>query len=439
MPEIAPCTIEQADFRGWNAIYLRNGWTTLVAVPDIGGRIMAFDLGDYPYFFVDPTLAGLLFSPEENQGDGSLAAWKNYGGDKTWPSPQGWDTDDQWHGPPDPLLDTGCYQVRGMENSARAASLQMVSPPDLRTGMQITRKITLHQGGGRVTLDLSFTNISNRPRRWSIWDVAQLRAEKTLPNGDLAHETSCVVTAPLNPRSIFPKGYWVMFGSSDNPQWKTEKEQGLVVANYAWEIGKIGSDACAPDGQSSWIAFSNSAQGFAFAERFPVFPGEQYPDNGSTVECWTVGRGKVANLDYEHSDIYLMETEVLSPFYTFQSGERRTFRIEWGACRSAGQIVDVQPGGCASQKLAAQPAPGGVRLTGTFGAFDTGRLLLTWLDAFGKAIGSRLFGEADPSKLVNFNEVLQLPAGATAAELSVMAATDGKVRKLTECELVIHG
>ena len=91
------------------------GWCTLVAVPDIGGRVMAYDLGDYAYLYVDPDLAGRLFTPEENQGDGSLAAWKNYGGDKTWPSPQGWDTEQQWHGPPDPVLDSGRYRVRGRE------------------------------------------------------------------------------------------------------------------------------------------------------------------------------------------------------------------------------------------------------------------------------------------------------------------------------------
>ncbi len=165
---------------------MRNGWITLIVAPDIGGRIMALDLGDYPYFFVDPGLAGKLFTAEENQGDGSLAAWKNYGGDKTWPSPQGWDADDQWHGPPDPLLDTGRYHVVDMESSALAATVQMISPPDPRTGMQITRKVTLHQGGGRVTLNLSFTNISKRLRRWSIWNVTQLRAEKTLTDGKLS-------------------------------------------------------------------------------------------------------------------------------------------------------------------------------------------------------------------------------------------------------------
>jgi Domain of unknown function (DUF4380) len=436
MADMGNCSIEHADFRGWKAIFLRNGIITVVAVPDIGGRIMAFDLAETPLFFVDPSLTGKLFSQQENQGDGSLGAWKNYGGDKTWPSPQGWDNEDQWHGPPDPVLDTGRYRVSGMEHSARSASLQMVSPPDSRTGIEITRKATLHQGSSRVELELSFKNISDRPRRWSIWDVAQLQAERTLADGKLAPDTSCTVTAPLNPKSKFPDGYWVMFGEPSNPQWSVNREHGLVMAKYQWEIGKIGSDACSPDMHSGWIAFSNPSRGLAFAERFPVFPGEEYPDSGSTVECWTIGKGRVANLDYERSEIYLMETEVLSPFYTFQPGARHAFKIDWGACRSSGPVLDVRAGGCTSQKLVAQSTGEGVRLSGVFGAFDYGNLLLTWLDRAGEASGSILLESVQPDQLIEFDQTFRRPPGASAVELSVLSEADGELRELGKCELM---
>ena len=435
MQKLSPCIIERANFRGWDAVYLGNGIATIVAVPSIGGRIMAFDLGDYPFFFVDPTLAGKLFTPEENQGDGSMADWKNFGGDKTWPSPQGWENEDQWHGPPDPVLGSGVYTIVEMENNGRTASVQMVSPPDMRTGMQITRKVILYQGSARATLQLNFKNISKQARRWSIWDVTQLRAEKNLANGDLAHETRCTVTAPLNPHSRFPQGFWVMFGAQDNPQWNVDRNQGLVVVNYAWEIGKIGSDVCTPDEQSGWVAFSNIAQGFAFTERFPIFPEEEYPDDGSTVEVWTVGKGKVSNLDYEHSKIFLMETEVLSPFYTFQPGQSHSFQIEWGVCRTAGRIVDVQTGGCASQKLSAETTTGEIRLTGSFGVFDAGKLLLTWLNTAGELVGSTVLREVHPNRLVSLDERLQPSAESRSAELTVIAEADGVQRRLGQCNL----
>ena len=145
----------------------------LVGVPDIGGRIMAYDLGPYPFFFIDPEFVGKLYTPEENQGDGSLAAWKNYGGDKTWPSPQGWDTDEQWPGPPDPVLDSGRYTLDEISSDGTQAVLCMTSPPDQHTGIQLTRKLTLARSspaGGRSTT-------------WN--DSDSLRAKLTLVTGSM--------------------------------------------------------------------------------------------------------------------------------------------------------------------------------------------------------------------------------------------------------------
>ncbi len=124
-------------------MHLTNGLVRVVAVPDIGGRLMAYDLDRHQYLFVDRHLAGKLFTAAENQGDGSLAAWKNYGGAKTWPAPQGWDGPDQWPGPPDPILDTGRYEVAELIATADEARLRMVSPTGSPTGVRITREVTL--------------------------------------------------------------------------------------------------------------------------------------------------------------------------------------------------------------------------------------------------------------------------------------------------------
>jgi hypothetical protein len=94
----------------------------------------------------------------------------------------------------------------------------------------------------------------------------------------------------------------------------------------------------------------------------------------------------------------------------------------------------VQPGGCTSNKLTAQPVPQGLRLSGIFGVFDIGNLLLFWLDVSGEAIGSVFLHEVTPSELVTFEQTLQPPAGATAVALSVLAAADGTLRPLGKCE-----
>ena len=345
------------------------------------------------------------------------------------PRLRGWDNDDQWHGPPDPLLDTGQYRLQKLESNDRVATLQMVSPPDPRTGVQITRQVNLSQGGSRVTLDLSFRNITDRQIRWSIWDVVQLHAGRALPGGGLAPETGCTVTAPLNPRSRFSRGFNVMFGDENNPQWKVDAEKQLFVGQYQWEIGKVGLDSPA-----GWIAFSNRAGGYAFAARFTYFPNAEYPDQGATVECWTVGRGKVANLNYEASQIYLMEAEVLSPLYTFQPSETHSCRIEWGACRCAGQVVEVNEAGCVHQPLAVEAVQDGLKLTGSFGVFDAGRLQLVWKDRHGTPLGTISMGEVNPLEMVELGNVFHPPSQAASLELQLLADADSSLHTMASCQ-----
>ncbi len=423
MAGLIPCAVAHGDFRGWQAAYLTNGLVRVVAVPDIGGRLMAYDLGDIPYLFVDPYLAGKLFSPVENQGDGSLAAWKNYGGDKTWPAPQGWDGPDQWPGPPDALLDTGRYHLTELTSTGSEAFICMVSPPGSPTGVQITRAARITVGSSRLQLHLTFTNIAERPIRWSIWDVVQLRAERVGPDGRLTYEPGCVVTAPVNPRSRFPKGYNVMFGAADNPQWRVEG--GLFVASYLFEIGKVGLDS-----RGGWIAFANTAAGYAFAERFAVEPDGDYPDAGADIECWTVGRGQVATLSYdETTGPFLMETEVLSPFRDIAPGASASFDIEWGASRCDGRVLNVTEAGCVTRPLSVAVDDGQAILSGAFGVFDVGQLALTWLASDGAVLAGEPLGQVTPLAPVQLAHPVAVPAGAVGLQLDVVTS-DGQRRHL---------
>ncbi len=431
MNDITKCRIRQGPFRGWEACYLENEYIQLVAVPDIGGRVMAYDLGPHPFLFVDPNLAGKLFTPEENMGDGSLAAWKNYGGDKTWPAPQGWESDEQWHGPPDPILDTGRYSLEKLAASSSSAMVRMVSPPDMRTGLQIKRQFKLFPGSSRVQVDLTFLCLAEQPVRWSIWDVVQLRAERRQADGSLGHDPTCSVTTPLNPNSRFPRGYNVMFGDEDNPQWGTDESGKLFKAQYLWEIGKVGIDSPA-----GWIAFSQPTEGYAFTERFQYEPGADYPDDGVTVECWTVGSGQVANLDYAATHIYLMETEVLGPLRTIQPGQSTTFSIEWGVCRCFGTVVDVGEAGCVTEPLMAQPSGDYARLSGQFGVFDYGEMFLAWCAEDGQVITRHSLGWVDPLAAFNLDKVVFLPGDARTVELWLTAAADGQERRLATTRLV---
>lgn len=409
------CVTERAMFRGWDAYILKNDHIRLVAVPAIGGRIMALDLADYPFVFVDADLAGKLFTPEEHYGDGSLGAWKNYGGDKTWPSPQGWDNDSQWHGPPDPILDSGVYTVDQFACDGKSAHLRMTSAPDPRTGVQITRAFTLHEGSSQVAVHLSFHNPTTRTIRWSIWDVMQLRAERRAHDGSLEYNPSCVVTTPLNPNSVFPRGYNVMFGAQDNPQWQVDHEKGLVIVPYLWHIGKIGIDS-----PGDWIAFCNTAEQYAFTTRFQVQQGAEYPDGGASVEIWTVGAGKVGNLDYETSSIYLMETEVLSPLMTIVPNETVQMTLHWGLCRCDAAVVIVGEAYAAVHPLEViRLDDNHAHLKFRGGVFLGGTLRVVFTNHAGNVLSENTLGTVTPHQLVNLDYVVDIPSESSTLTLKI--------------------
>jgi hypothetical protein len=407
------CSVRRDPFRGWDACYLENAYVRLVAVPDIGGRIMAYDLGPYSFFFVAPDLAGKLFTPEENQGDGSLAAWKNYGGDKTWPAPQGWDNDQQWHGPPDPVLDTGRYTLDKLAVEDGHAVVVMTSPSDPRTGVQITRQITLSPNSSRVRLELTFANSTDHSLTWGIWDVVQLRAEREQSDGHLTHEPACSVTTPVNPASVFPRGFNIMFGAADNSQWQIDPTTGLFTAPYHWEIGKVGLDSSA-----GWVAFNNAKSGYSFVEQFTYQPGADYPDGGATVEVWTVGAGQVGNFDFEANPSYQMETEILGPLTSIAPGEKTAFSLDWGACRGTKPVIDVTEAGCLSAPLELEMLEDGYgRITMSGGVFDPGDLQLVLLDEQHNPIVTQSLGSVDPLSTIMLDRIVKIPAQAVLIDL----------------------
>ncbi len=88
-----PCVLTHDEYNGWKALRLANGIVELFIVPALGGRIVQLRLGPHEFFYVNPRHRGRVYGPEENC---HRAGWKNYGGSKVWPAPQGWESDEQW-------------------------------------------------------------------------------------------------------------------------------------------------------------------------------------------------------------------------------------------------------------------------------------------------------------------------------------------------------
>lgn len=245
---------------------LSNEFVRLEFAPQLGGRVMNYQLGDHRFLWTNPKLLGTEPPPSRLGPDG---VWLNWGGDKLWPAPQGWDNDRQWPGPPDPVLDGGPYQASAVHVNGRNA-MHLVSPPDPRTGVQLGRTIWLTPGSSRVAIVATMKNISEHVTRWGIWSVTQLNAGKADGEGWNALSSSYI---PLNRASKYAKGYRTLFGSSENSQFQTVADGRLLRMRYGWEVGKVAVDA---DG--GWLANVDGSTGFVFVQRFHFQKAAEYPD-----------------------------------------------------------------------------------------------------------------------------------------------------------------
>ena len=430
---VPPCQITWIDYHGWRGVELSNELIRAVVVPDIGGRIMEFSLKGHNYLWNNDDLLGRLFSREENQGDGSLANWKNYGGSKTWPAPQGWERGDQWHGPPDPVLDSGRFGVQSLSAVGHSVSVRVSSPEDPRTGIRIARELSLHPGGSHATLHLEMSNVSDQERTWSLWDVVQLDVSRGAcvdRDDTVDYDDASWLYIPLNPKSCFPNGYEVLFGDRDNSEWHPNLRPGLMAVHYQYRVGKIGVDAAA-----GWLAQVNQRTNYAFCQRFTHRAGATYPDGGASVECWTMGLGEIEGLDLGADTPPFMEAEILGPMRTMAPGESHSLDIEWYAARCPGPILDVSPVGCCHQPLTAEWSGHRLRLKGVFGPFFLGAADLVWLDAEGRVCTVETLGSATPTDVLSFDVLRMAPSGARTVELRVKGRDGVALGSLGSCPL----
>ena len=128
-----PC--RPSAYRGWKSLRFAGNGVELQIVPEIGGRVIQFTVAGKELFWVNPLLAGKLPPPGGLAADGG---WLNYGGDKLWPAPQGWENDAQWPGPPDAVLDGQPYRAESIDGGT---ALRLTSRDDPHSGIRFSRTV----------------------------------------------------------------------------------------------------------------------------------------------------------------------------------------------------------------------------------------------------------------------------------------------------------
>ncbi|MGQ9732226.1 MAG: DUF4380 domain-containing protein [Candidatus Zipacnadales bacterium] len=404
--------VTQVDYHGWQGLRMSNGLIVLVAVPEIGGRIMEYKLNGHPFLWTNPEEYGRLYEPPKTETD---RQWHNFGGYKLWPAPQS-----EWGGPPDPigsLLDGGKWTGEIVTDHGQIGEIRLISPPDPSvTGLQITRTVRLFAGSTRVEVAETLSNVSDHDIRWSAWDVTQVPG--SLSSNSKADQESRIYF-PLNPQTKMPGGYVKLLDdSAGDAQWEVLRESNLMRVSYRGALGKIGADS-----QGGWIAHVDEIHNMAYIKRFDVAKLAEYPDRGSTVEVFTSNT---------HS---YMEVEVLSELIGLKPGESYTVTRNWYAAAVPGPIISTSKVGAVNTALAIKEVEGKLEVTGVFGVFAEGKAVLASANAEGKVLDEIVTFPASPIAPLAIEEQIQRPKSGELLVLELKNANGSPLGRLASIEL----
>lgn len=422
-----------------STINMKNDLIELKIVPEIGGRIIQYKLGEYGFFWVNDELYG---KQPPAGGVGPNGEWLNYGGDKLWPAPQGWDNDQQWSGPPDANLDGKPYTARVIKKENKPVAIELTSGKDKRSGIQFSRIIKVFRGTTHVSIDAYMKNIDNKNRRWGIWSHTQFNAGNRTGKG---YNKNYWGYCPINPDSVFPKGYNVMFGTEDNPSYKPDYKNKMIRVHYERLLGKIGLDS-----KAGWVATVDRKNGYVFVQRFRYMTGKEYPD-GASVEFWMNGVGEFKAwgkinkaVDDPKTNPYVFESEMVSPYADLKPGESCMFHYNWYAAKigSSVEISDCSGIGVTCRKLSAKVSGGKLVLDGHYGVFYKGKLQLSFLDKAGKIVKNVLTeqeaGPLEPvifSKLPGLTKGIVVPKEAATVAIFICDDKDRVLGRLAEAQV----
>lgn len=280
----AETTIERINYRGWNDSYRMTAEAhSLVVVPEIGGRIMEYSLDGRNVIWENPEEFGKMHDLAKE--------WRNYGGYKTWVSPQ-----DAWGWPPDPILDRGKANIETFDTDGRKW-LRIIGCPSFETGVAFVKELTLSETGD-VTLVQRMRNVTDHKISWGIHDVTQV-------------QTPCFVVFPVRPDSRLEGGFQYLAG---DPQKSTQftVRDGLCITSYHGKTYQISSDSDGP-----WMVWFKDD--LAYVKLFPPMKRDsEYGDRGSSVTVFT-SDGKLGYL----------EMEVLGPITELAPGQETSLTETW--------------------------------------------------------------------------------------------------------------
>ncbi|MDB6036830.1 MAG: hypothetical protein JWM99_671 [Verrucomicrobiales bacterium] len=276
--EAAAISWAHTNYHGWaDAWVCGNGIVEAVVVPAIG-RIMQFRFAENQTgpFWENQNLNGKLPDPKSSD-------WGNFGGDKSWPSPQA-----DWpkltpRGWPPPVAFDSMPVAAKLDEGA----LILTSAIDPDYGVRTVRRVSLRSNESVMQIKTTYEKVSGSTIKCGIWIITQLK--------DPAE-----VFIPIPLTSPFKEGY--IKQSDLLPARLNMKDHLLGLRRDTKNRTKIGTTA-------DMLIWVGEKEGVKIESRRAA--DSEYPDEGSSAEVYT-------NPD---ENAYV-ELELLGPLRSLETGTK---------------------------------------------------------------------------------------------------------------------
>lgn len=353
-------SVSQDDYLDWEAVTLSNKFLKIIIIPEIGGRIIAFHLADYQFFWINKEHIGQGYTEDELKS----GPWKNFGGFKTWLM-----SDKRYIGG-ESLFDRGRFEVKNIHRTKDSISCKIIGSVISEDGIQLSKKITVFKDRADILLEQTIKNVGRKEITRSIWDVTQIKGSA---DESISCDGNMWAFMPLGIGDVFKGGYKNL--GKQKEQQKKQKYLNVVPSvmaiRYLNAESKFGTAS-----NKGWIACADAVNGCVYAKKFSVETAGWYPDGGCNGEVYT---GSKAAGSY-------FELEVLSPLITLSPGESYTFTEKWASAYCGPVVCDVKDWGIVGQKLNITNQRNDYNISARYGFFTEGKVILTVFDNKGSEV-----------------------------------------------------
>ncbi len=386
------CQVRATNYLGWNAEEMSNPWVKLEIVPQIGGRLIQVTFGGHDFLYINPLLRGQVI-PLESKAYGD----RNYGGDKIWPLPEGNQDEQHWSGGGN--LDAAPFTLQVLSTGPTCA-VRLTGPVDPEIGQRYIRDISIRADTPVISFHVVMQNMSGYPRTWSEQTITEYPTSH--PSGSDNFNTKFWGETELNPASAYLNGYHVRTGPADNPAFTVHDGTFRVRWNNIMQEVWI-------DSQSGWLAAVDGSTGYTMVERHRIDPTAVYPGKASII-FYSTGEptpppAKAHNTEPREGPF--VEAEMNSPMVELAPGESYAMDTQWYPTRMGEDFKTTTYSGVIGTPLTATATPAGLILSGSFGVFYAGDLVVH-LYARGARSTAKLMSVV-PTELVHLHTIIQAP------------------------------